>query len=147
MIVINDRRHELPMTIYRWHIAFWKHQKRRYWFQRLFARGPYFHVSALGYSARCNMWVLYAPDTNGTRIKLLHNDDSFLALLDVHRKHADMLTVTAAGDERPRHTIWRPGHYCVPAIIRLLGVRSGALTPGGLYSDLVAMGAKPSFED
>lgn len=141
MLTIVDRTHDLPITIHRWHVAFWKWQRRWHWIH-LFARGPYRHVSAFGYSARCNVWVLYEPGTDGTRIRLVRHDESFLGLLDAHKKHADILTVTVSG-KRPDHMPWRPGQYCVPAIIRLLGLRSGAVTPTGLYRHLVSIGAKP----
>jgi hypothetical protein len=146
MLTIEDHTHALPINIYRWHVAFWHWQPRRTWLQR-FAWGKYLHVSALGYSARCNVWVIYEPNTDGTRLRLVKNDASFLAMRDQTKRLADVLALTVNPQARYDHVPWRPGHYCVPAIIRLLGVRSGAVTPSGLYRHLVSMGAKPSFED
>ncbi|MFP4004582.1 MAG: hypothetical protein ACLFV8_12460 [Alphaproteobacteria bacterium] len=146
MLTIEDTSHDLPINIYRWHVAFWHWQRRRHWLHR-FARGRYKHVSALGYSARCGCWVLYEPGTDGTRIRLVQHDKSFLATLEAHRRFADLLALTVNPAQRYDHMPWRPGQYCVPAIIRLLGVKSGAVTPTGLYRDLVRMGATPSFEE
>lgn len=140
MLKIVDNSACLPIRVTRWHVAFWRKVHRRRWIHRL-ARGPYKHVTALGYSARCNVWVIYNPDFDGEGIRIVSNDETFLELLDYIKARADLVVI----DARPRlHFIWRPGLYCVPQIIRLLGVPSGALTPSGLFRDLVRHGAKQS---
>lgn len=137
--IVDDSAH-LPVRIGEWHVAFWHTVHRPRWFHAL-ALGPYKHVSALGYSARCNAWVLYNPDCDGEGIRLVKNDETFLPLLDHIKARADLLVTGVS----PRsHSLLRPGLYCVPQIIRLLGVRSGALTPAALFRDLVRSGAKHS---
>lgn len=139
MFRIVDDTVLLPIRILRWHVAFWRMPHRRRWHHML-APGPYKHVSAFGYSARCNVWVFYNPAGNGERIEVCANDATFLDLLDSIKERADLVTLTL-GAPRP-HPAWRPGVYCVPQIVRLLGVRSSALTPRGLYRDLVRAGAR-----
>lgn len=137
MLRIVDNSACLPMRVIRWHVAFWREVHRPLWIHRL-ARGPYKHVSAMGYSARCNVWVVYNPDFDGEGIRIVSNDETFLELLKYTQARADLLVI----DARPRsHSILRPGLYCVPQIIRLTGVRSSALTPTGLFRDCMRAGA------
>lgn len=141
MFTVNDTSGDLPMRVWRWHVAFWKKPVRASWHHWL-ARGPYKHVSAFGYSARCNVWCFYNPAGNAEQIEIVRNRaEEFLPILDYIKHRADLLAVQI-GDRA--HAPWRPGCYCVPQIVRLLGVRTCALTPGGLYFDLVRQGARPS---
>ncbi len=140
MLKIVDITAHLPIRITRWHVVFWKTVFRPSWLHRL-APGPYKHISALGYSARCNVWVFYYPAGNGDRIEVVANDETFLALVDYLKERADLLEVDVT---RRHHPLWRPGFYCVPQIIRLLGVQSSALTPRGLFNDLLRSGARQS---
>lgn len=140
MLRIIDETALLPALITRWHVIFWRAVNGRRWHHAL-APGPYKHVSAIGYSQRCNVWIHYNPADNGDHIEVVSNDETFPERIEYLRARADLLAVEAV--ER-LHPPWRPGFWCVPQVIRLLGAKSGALTPAGLFRDLVRQGAKQS---
>lgn len=136
-IVLTEHR---PWGVHRWHVAFWHRTTQRFGLHRL-ARGPYKHVTAFGYAAAVEGWVVYEPTIRGTSIKVIPHGESFLRVMAWTRERADLVLF----ETRPaRHTLWRPGFYCVPAIRNLIGAPSSAVTPTGLFNDILRRGGERS---
>lgn len=82
-------------------------------------------------------------------------------VVDPHVRWTEVFTLTAlefddwVADLSARAEVWRldgrgeapllPGWFCVAQVKRLVGLRSGALFPGGLRRDLVKAGARQVF--
>lgn len=132
-----------PWQVHRWHVAFWHRVSRRYGLH-LLQRGPYAHVTAFGYAAAADGWVVYEPTFTGTKIKVIPHGPSFLRVIEWTRERADLVLFESRAAKR---TFWKPTFYCVPAIINLTGAPSSAVTPYGLFRDLMRHGGRRSFED
>lgn len=98
------------------------------------------HVFAFGFDPGCGVWIIVDPMRRSTAITLLPpwEFDAWLvgaiATFDVYR--------IEARDQTP---VWAPGLWCVGAVKRLVGLKSGALSPAGLRRDLLRAGAKRVF--
>jgi hypothetical protein len=99
--------------------------------------GPWKHVRAVGWVPDQRLWLFYdvgltrtsvavAPDCPGAREAALPDGVTILAM--------------QAGERPP---LWpRIGFWCVPAVAHLVGLRSCALSPMGLYRDCLRHGAE-----
>lgn len=131
--------------IIHWYVGFiGDHEGRgRHWFD-LFTDKDFRHVLAIGYDPMNKVWVYYDPTLLATIIDVYHPDNEALnGLISFVSRNGRWLKV------KPKIKVcsfgrWR--HYCVPAIKHLLGSSSSALTPRGLYRDLIREGAQPAFE-
>lgn len=131
--------------ITQWYVGFiGDHQGRpARWFD-IFTDKNFRHVLAIGYDPMLKVWVYYDPNIYSTHVQVYDPDDENLnSLIYFVKTNGAWLRV------KPRNKAclfgrWR--HYCVPAVKHLVGSASSALTPKGLYRDLVREGAKPAFE-
>jgi hypothetical protein len=99
------------------------------------------HVSAVGYDPEGGVYVMVDPHRFAIEVRALSpaEFDRWAALQfmlggEVYR--------IAAREDTP---LWFPGLWCVGVVKRLVGLRSGALSPGGLRRDLVRAGAQRVF--
>lgn len=103
--------------------------------------GKFKHVSALGYVPATETWVSYSYECARTRISLVRGGEDFDRWFAAAAHDAAVLRVPSPPFNEAR---WRPrlGLTCVSAVKHLLGLRSGALLPDGLWRHLAASGAE-----
>lgn len=107
------------------------------WWARIFRPG-FRHVYAVSWYADQERWVEFNPSRYGTVIRIWNNEQFPGVLAQMLEETTVVLRVASRRDRM--HTA--PFAYCVAAMKALLGVRSWALTPHGLYRDLIARGAE-----
>lgn len=131
--------------IARWYIGFLgDHPDRPKAWHDIFTCPDFRHCMVLGYDPYLRIWVMYDPLTTGTRIEVFDIDDKSLNIIIAFiTEHGRWLKTDPGSAVFPAGQ-WRL--YCVPAIKHLLGIKSSALTPKGLYRDLLKAGAQPVFE-
>lgn len=99
------------------------------------------HCLAFGYDPATSVWVVVDPHRHGTDVELLRpaRFDAWIAkaapLAEVYRIDAQHRTPTLF-----------PGFWCVGAVKRLVGLKSGALSLRGLRRDLLRAGARRVFQ-
>lgn len=122
----------------RWILAF-SRETSIPWLRRLPL--TYRHVSAFGYvGAGVDTWLFYSWRTDRVQISAARGDEAVRTLMHAFTQDADMLGI----DARPGVALgFRLGSWCVPAVKHLIGLRSRAITPAGLYRDCIAAGAQP----
>jgi hypothetical protein len=117
--------------------------RKRCWFD-IFTTPAFRHVCAIGYDPVHKVWIIYEPGVSNTDIRLFHpRDEELNRLITFISIYGKWVKFKPSAHPVPFGR-WR--HYCVPAIAHLLGIRSSALTPRGLYGDLIKQGAEPAFE-
>lgn len=142
MIIIRQ-----PEEVARWHLAF--HVKRLTWWGEYFIPGRFSHVSAFAYLSLAKCWLLIEmtprsnakvvvwPDASENYIMpsplVRWTEDCSILAMDVRRRYGLSVKVSF---------FWR----CTTAVKDLLGVKSRALSPEGLWDDLVRQGAKVVFD-
>src|SRR5215469_4650472 len=110
-----------------WFVAF--HETTRSKIVDLLAIGRFKHVTAFGYCAGFKAWLHVDPQFSRLRLSLL--------------TQSEMVKVARAGvlvKIEPKAGIGiraRTGIYCVPVIKYLLGIPCVALTPSGLYRQIL----------
>lgn len=100
----------------------------------------YKHVAAFGWvggDVRC--WVFLDWRYDRGQISVATGEQATRALMGEFAKDADLLGI----DARAASHLFRLGGYCVPTVKHLIGLRSRAITPGGLYRDCLRAGAVP----
>ena len=107
------------------------------WLNRLPLR--FRHVSAFAYVHAAGCWLLYDVQFWATRHIVLPDNAGALDFLAGFTEGCTVLHMKRAG---PSHLWFRAGFWCVPAIKHLLGLRSGALLPSGLFRSCLRAGAK-----
>jgi hypothetical protein len=95
-------------------------------------------VTAAAYYVSEERWVFYDPAFCGTRIEIFTHDE-FAPVLGSMMERATVLRVASRFDRNSTPAAW----HCVGAIKALLGLRSCALSPSGLFRDLLRHGAEP----
>ncbi len=120
-----------------WLILF--HERSTPWVARL-CPGRFKHVSALAFVPDAQAWVLLSWELARMRVGLI-GDDDFERWFAAASEDAAVLRLPAPPFD---HGPWCPrlGMTCVTMVKHLLGVRSSALWPDGLWRDLVAHGAE-----
>jgi hypothetical protein len=119
-----------------WFIVFHPVSATR-WLNRLPMR--FRHVSAFAYMHAAGCWLIYDVQFWGTRHILLPDNLAALDFLADFTANCDVLHMRRQGPSR----LWfRVGFWCVPAIKHMLGLRSSALLPHGLYRSCLRAGAK-----
>lgn len=109
------------------------------WIDRVLP-GRFKHVMACAYATEAKAWVFYEVTLLRTQIFVMPEaaGDRFFA-----GRLADHGTgVLRIGRQNGHWSRGRIGTWCVPAVKRLIGLRSGALRPDGLWRDCVAAGAE-----
>ena len=127
-----------PELVSRWYLAF--HLKRNDWWGERLIPGRFSHVSAFSYLDGPKVWVLvdHTPRRTGT-VGIWPSDHHIPSELGVWVANCSILRADVRQREgfRPRFGFW-----CVTAVKDLLGSESGALSPEGLWNDLVRAGAQ-----
>lgn len=109
-----------------WHVAFEQ------------GRTPWGHVLAFAFDGRA--WVVIDPHMRWTEVFTLAPGEEFDAWLADLAFRATILRITGAGRGNPLG-----GLFCVGKVKHLIGLRSGAFSPGGLKRDLLRAGAQQVF--
>jgi hypothetical protein len=98
------------------------------------------HVSVFGFDVTAGVYVLIDPRHSWTEVDLM-----------APARFDEWIATMARGNEvyriaQQRQTrLWFPGLWCVGAVKRVVGLRSGALSPAGLKRDLLRAGARRVF--
>lgn len=120
-----------------WLVAFVK-RGRDHWIDWFLPSG-FRHVFAFGYVPEADVWLLYDVQFARTQVKVIPDE-----LVGSHIEYAweegALIKVPHIKAAAPPLLRW--GFWCVPAIKHLIGVRSSALTPKGLYDHLVKIGCE-----
>lgn len=98
------------------------------------------HVSAVGFDPATGVYVLVDPHRFAIEVRTMTP-----AVFDVWSVVAAMQGEVYRIEARDQTPLWFPGLWCVGVIKRLVGLRSGALSPGGLRRDLLRAGARRVF--
>jgi hypothetical protein len=123
-----------------WILLFSK--KRGPWWVRLLACGRYHHVKAIAYLATMRAWLFYDVKFNGTRLILAReNDPGTRAFLHNYLDSCDLVAMPRL--PIPKRVAPHAGFWCTLAMKHLVGIRTAALRPDGLWRDSVAAGGKP----
>jgi len=110
------------------------------WLDRLII-GRFKHVIAFGWVDETQTWICYDIQIGRTRILSLPDEigSELIAAKLAGDPGAAALRIEAS-DLPP--SVVRLGFWCVPAMKRLVGLRSGALRPDRLWRDCIASGAE-----
>lgn len=100
-------------------------------------RTPWGHV--LAFAATRRNWVVVDPHIGWTEVYVLTRREFDDWILDLSAR----ATIYRLDGRREAPVF--PGVFCVGTIKRLIGLRSGALSPGALRRDLVRAGARQVF--
>jgi hypothetical protein len=111
-----------------WHVAFTD-------------KGWVGHVSAFGYDAAAGVWVVVDPALRSIQVRALLPGDFDVWIAGLAPTAKAILKLKA----REQSAVILPGLWCVGVVKRLLGLRSGALSPWGLRRDMIRAGATPAF--
>lgn len=103
-------------------------------------RTPWGHVFAFAFDARTGVWIVIDPHLRWTRVFTVPAGAPFRRWVAGVAPTADIYRITGRG-EAPIGLGW----FCVGTVKRLVGLRSGALSPAGLKRDLVRAGARQVF--
>jgi hypothetical protein len=129
-------RADLGEPLRLWQVFFSEGHGPGFW--RLFTRRGFRHVAAAAYFADQGCWVFVEPCRHRMVISVRRPDEAgplFAALV-----HNATVILRVRGREQRRHV---PAMFsCVGAIQALLGIRTRALRPHGLYRHLLAQGAE-----
>jgi hypothetical protein len=102
------------------------------------------HVFAFGYVPALDVWVVINPIEARHELSILPDETAETWLTELYMQPVRILKV------RQEEGHWlnaRVGNWCTTTIARLVGIRSRAWRPIGLYRDLLKAGAVPAFED
>lgn len=131
-----------PGVLPAWYVVF--APSRTTWIQRRLLKPGFQHCWAFAWDADADRWVVFNPGFDGIAVRALP-DARFSELL-AHVAASRATVVLARSLAQP--AIWlRQPATCVTTIEALLGIaRRRALTPYGLYRNLLALGAVPVME-
>ena len=124
-----------------WFVAF--HSWAPTWWVRLIP-GRFKHVCVFGYSGAARTWIFLDTSLAAMRVILLPDGKVAQDMLAHWSADASVLKIRSR-DGLPSRL--RIGLWCVPAVKLLLGLRSGALRPDGLWRDCLKAGATVVFAD
>jgi hypothetical protein len=98
------------------------------------------HVSVFGFDPAAGVYVVMDPHHSHTEINLLRP-----SAFDIWIVQAVPGNEVLRIDAQQRTRFWFPGLWCVGMVKRVVGLRSGALSPAGLRRDLLRAGARRVF--
>ena len=98
------------------------------------------HVSVFGFDTQAGVYVVMDPHHSWTEIDILR-PAAFDVWIATMARGNEVYRIT----QQRRTRIWFPGLWCVGAVKRVVGLRSGALSPAGLKRDLLRAGARRVF--
>lgn len=96
------------------------------------------HCCAASYFADQKRWVYVDPCRSGTVVEVLRPDEFAGRFQHLMANSSHVLSIAARRERKRTAAVW----YCVGALKGLLGLKSGALSPWGLYRDLIRAGAE-----
>lgn len=108
------------------------------WWTRLMRPG-FRHVSAAAWFVSEERWVHYNPTSRGTVIEIWTEAEFYRRLGQLMR---DSHVILKIGSKHDTPSIVPFGLWCTGSIKEILGIRSRALWPRGLFRDLLARGAE-----
>lgn len=108
------------------------------WMNRL-PIGRFKHVSAFAYVHGIKAWLICDVQLHAFRLIALRDNQDALDALATITAGCTVLHLKRKDGAKP---FFRIGFWCVPALKHLLGLRSSALRPDGLYRDCLRAGAK-----
>lgn len=120
----------------RWLVMFAEPRSPAWWARVL--RPGFRHCYAVAWYADQECWVEFNPTRVGTVIRLWKKEDFPARLTVMLAESTVVLRVIARADRGNAPAI----AFCVGQMKALLGIRSWALTPFGLYRDLRKRGAE-----
>lgn len=97
------------------------------------------HVAAASYFADQDRWVYVDACRSGTVIEVLRQDEFSGRFQHLMVNSSHILSMPARRERKRTAAAF----YCVGAMKALLGLNSQAVTPYGLYYDLLLAGAEP----
>lgn len=103
-----------------------------------FLRPGFRHIAAASYFADQERWVVFDPSRRRTVIHVLTEDQIGPVLGQMLERSSAVLRVASSAERMNAPAL----ACCTGSIKALLGIRSWALTPFGLYRDLLARGAE-----
>lgn len=103
-------------------------------------RTPWGHVYAFALDPRTGVWIVIDPHLRWTRVFALTDGPEFDRWVVGVAAGADIYRIQGRG-QAPVGAGW----FCVGTVKRLVGLRSGALSPRGLRRDLLRAGAQQVF--
>lgn len=113
---------------------------------RLLRRG-FQHVDCFGFAPDMGIWIVYQFNFEGIEVDLLKEGDPGLpAWVASYPGGGVVLRVPQPAEPyRSKPALWKP-MTCVTAVIEITRFPSSALTPHGLFRDLVRARAERAFE-
>ncbi len=105
------------------------------------ARTPLGHVYAFAHDPFADVWIVVDPHFRWTEIYALKAGEQFDRWVRIVSEGADIYRLRGRGNAPVL-----PGWFCVAQVKRLIGLRSGALSPEGLRRDLLRAGAQQVFQ-
>lgn len=124
-------------TPWTWFIVF--HTDCHTWWLNRLVPGQFKHVTAVGFSSRTRTWMFFDPAMERTKLYTAFNDDEGERLLAQWFAGATVVEMHVSPHAK---RAWRPGGWCVPQVAHLMGLRSGAVLPGGLLRDCLRNGGR-----
>lgn len=118
-----------------WSVVF--HRRPANWFFNLIAMGHFKHVTAVAWVPAARVWIVYDVGFRRTRIIVLPDNDEAKAEIGHHLVGNAVVTLKRRDDALP---IMRLGLFCTTAVKHLIGLRSSALRPDGLFHDCLRNG-------
>lgn len=101
-------------------------------------RTPWGHVLAFAFDGR--VWIVFDPHVTWTEVFTLADGPEFDAWVEHYAAVGTIWRIAGRGQSHPF-----AGLFCVGTVKRLVGLRSGAFSPGGLRRDLIRAGATQVF--
>ena len=123
-----------------WTVVFSRRARTR--LQHLLIIGRYKHVRAYAYVPFLHVWVFYDVHLRGTSIVVAADGPPANQMIAIWIEDADLVQISVNKDGINRLS-WPILGFCVPAMKRLLGIRSGTLRPDGFYRDCLRNGGVP----
>lgn len=94
------------------------------------------HVLAMGFDASAGVWVVFDPSSRRYALEVYPKDSEMIA------KIFDFVPRWLVWPEKDMPVRTYGMTWCVQAVCRIIGFRSCALRPRGLYHDLIKHGAE-----
>ena len=126
-----------------WYVGFFS-QPVKNWWDRL---SPEWcrHVMAWGYVPAAETWVVIDHVESRIIPLVIPDGDVFHGWLAMAYERRPRVLSVPVGDGSPY--AGRVGHWCTTTTLRMLGTKSGAWRPIGLFRDLLAQGAEDVTPD
>ncbi len=125
-----------------WNVVFLRRPVRSWW--DWLTAAEYRHVCAFGYADALDGWVVFDPCLQGTSITGL---DHKLVGAWLARQDSEISEIWQIEAGQCAGPVVHVGLWCTAQVKRLVGLRSGAFTPGALRRDLVRAGARRVFHE